>query len=145
MYDPTTLPEIEAVGVYTFRDHIPSISGHNAEEQKLMLTDVTNFKVHDREFPVAKSIITRDFAATTVAHLWRQLPENQQMRCHFPAYGLRFVHNGRVILSASLCWACNNIYISTQEEDTVYMFDGRAPVSQQLFTYLQEHLPYSPT
>lgn len=40
----------------------------------------------------------------------------QAMRCHFPAYGLRFRDaRGRVLVETTICFMCNNYYFRTTD------------------------------
>ena len=78
-----------------------------------------------------------------IARLWRTLPEAEQVRCHIPAYGLRF-YAGRVmfqpvlLLEASLCWQCNNIHLRTRGRGYYSTFDSAHPDSQRLLDILKD-------
>ena len=53
-----------------------------------------------------------------------------------PPFALRFFAEGNVILEASLCWGCNNIWLLEGETFSVYEFDARAEASQELLDVL---------
>ncbi|HLO86169.1 MAG TPA: hypothetical protein VK203_14330 [Nostocaceae cyanobacterium] len=75
--------------------------------------------------------------AQQIARLWRQLPPDEQMRCHIPPFGLRFYIGNKLLVQGSVCWQCNNIYVEENGEDLVYEFDAQHPHSQQLLALLQ--------
>lgn len=77
-------------------------------------------------------------AAQTIAALWRQLPPGREERCHIPAFALRFLAGDEVVLEASLCWRCNNIWIIERGARKYASFDANAPVSKQLLQLLEE-------
>lgn len=59
----------------------------------------------------AKSKIITGQEAKTIAALWRsQTYSDGWVGCHYPAYGIEFFSKGSVIMYASICWKCNNIY-----------------------------------
>ena len=83
--------------------------------------------------------------AQKIAYLWRQLPPGEQMRCHYPPFGLRFYMGNKLVVQGSICWECNNIFcwecnnIFAQEngENLIYEFDTQHSHSRQLFALLQ--------
>ena len=76
--------------------------------------------------------------AQQIAELWRQLPPDRQMRCHIPAYRLRFYQQGNLIIEGSICWECNNIYASQGEDTFLYEFDATHAISQKLLDTIRE-------
>lgn len=74
-----------------------------------------------------------------IVRLWRTLPEAEQRCCHMPSYGLRF-YAGRapfqpvLLLEASLCWQCNNVYLRLRGSIQSFYstFDRDGPASQRL-------------
>jgi len=63
------------------------------------------------------------------------------MRCHNPPFALRFFSGDGLILTASLCWHCNNILIMENGQSKGAKFDGGADVSRQLFRLLDSVAP----
>ena len=79
-----------------------------------------------------------DELAQEIASLWRQLPYDEQMRCHTPPFALRFWSGANAVLIASMCWRCNNIWITEGDERKYAQFDGEADISQRLLHLLEE-------
>ena len=92
-YGASSLPPITSVDVVSLRG-IPS-------------NQVSDYMLEARDSPGVR--LTGE-AAQAIASLWRRLPPRTQMRCHIPPYGLRFRSEETVILQASICWKCNNIF-----------------------------------
>lgn len=76
--------------------------------------------------------------AQEIARLWRELPYSEQMRCHIPPFGLRFYNNGSLLLQASICWQCNNIFGEAGGEKIFYKFDAEHPISQRLLNICEQ-------
>ncbi|KAF3889242.1 MULTISPECIES: hypothetical protein [Nostocales] len=121
-YDVAQLPEIDAVEIVNLQDvlsnHINSFMQAAASAPCVRVTDET---------------------AQSIARLWRQLPFAEQMRCHAPPYGFRFYKDDNLILQASVCWGCNNIFIDMEGRALVYTFDAEHPYSRTLLS-LAKHI-----
>jgi hypothetical protein len=74
-------------------------------------------------------------SAQHLARLWRLLPPGGGIRCHLPPFGLRFYKDGEVLLQASLCWQCNNLYGNVKGESIGCAFDARSDVAQELLSW----------
>ncbi len=88
-------------------------------------------------FPIQTCVAATADQATQIADLWRQLPPAEQMRCHLPPFGLRFYTAEGMILEASLCWACNNIWAWQQGDRWGYEFDARHATALTLLATLK--------
>lgn len=75
--------------------------------------------------------------AQQIAILFRQLPFGNQARCHFSPFALRFFRDGEELLYASICWDCNNIWITENGVHKYAEFDADAEVSQQLLRLIE--------
>ena len=89
----------------------------------------------------ALSVKVEGSVAQDIADLWRQLPFAGQMRCHIPPFALRFFQNNQMVLHASICWMCNNIWVIQDNKHYTIEFDARADVSRQLFLLLKTCFP----
>ena len=74
--------------------------------------------------------------AEEIAALWNELPPGQQDRCHVPPFGLRFFSGAQLILEASVCWDCSNIFGVADGSIFSFEFDASAPASKALLTRL---------
>ncbi|MFN9732804.1 MAG: hypothetical protein ACK544_02080 [Microcystis sp.] len=74
-----------------------------------------------------------------VANLWRQLKPGQSARCHMPPFGLRFYCKGELILQASMCWECNNMYLWQKDNPSpsLHGVDLEPPSAKKLFSLLE--------
>lgn len=126
MYDPTQLPEIDQVEVLT-------LGFEFGEESTLsrLSTGWDGFPIH------LATIVVDPRVVTAIADLWRTLPTDEQARCHIPAYGVRFFADNIMILQASICWECNNIWMLIGEERTSYHFNGQSEPAQRLLRLLR--------
>lgn len=124
MYDPSSLPTIDSLDVLVL-SFFPSNSEHDFLRKRdgfpiLMSTRVTDSRVVD-----------------SVAQLWRDLPSHEQSRCHTPPFGIRFHMADTVILEASICWHCDNIWIVENDEFKGYEFAAHSHPSQTLLRLLR--------
>lgn len=119
-YEPSLLPDVDAVEVVDLRD----IQLHSVKEY-MRAKDTPHVRVKGE-------------TAQQIAHLWRQLPPDEQMRCHIPPFGLRFYVGNKLLVQGSVCWDCNNIWVEENGEDLVYTFDGGHKSSRQLLGLLQK-------
>ena len=76
-------------------------------------------------------VVTRD-AGIDLWTKMTQLPHAGQMRCHTPRYGISLSHHGGYYWFATICWKCNNIFISCDGSASHQEFDGQSPEAQQL-------------
>jgi hypothetical protein len=82
--------------------------------------------------------------AQEIAELWRSLSTGRAYKalCFEPVYGLRFRHNGKVLLKTSVCWKCQTFTLPValfgQMPDG---FDAKSEPAQQLLKVLQTHVP----
>lgn len=120
-YIPSLLPEVDAVEVVDLR----GIIANRINEYMAGGIFAPNVRVTDEK-------------AQLLAHLWRQLSAAGQMRCHIPPFGFRFYHSGALLLQASVCWRCNNIFIKMDEKDLSYQFNGMDANAQELLALANE-------
>ncbi|WP_309716339.1 hypothetical protein [Armatimonas sp.] len=89
----------------------------------------------------------RSFEGTLAQHLatlWQALSGKEWMRCHIPVYGMAFYDEAGLILKASLCWECNNIYLHFPDGSTGFCaFNSQSPSAQELLAFCKEYLPRS--
>ena len=89
--------------------------------------------------PSGGAVVERDVALD----LWdrmTQLPYAEQMRCHLPRYGLALACDGEYCWFASICWKCNNIYVSRDGVSSVQTFDGKSTAARHLLSSIRELL-----
>jgi hypothetical protein len=120
-YTPSLLPEIDAVEVVD----LEAVVGNR-------------FNTFMREAATAPCVWVGGEAAENIARLWRQLPPAEPMRCHTPPYGFRFYKDDDLILQASVCWNCNNIFIDSNGQELGYTFDGAHPDSRELLALAKQ-------
>jgi hypothetical protein len=122
-FNPAHLPEIDAVDVVNLEDIHP---GHvDAYMQKAVR---------------APHVRVADELAQQIADLWRQLPPDEQARCHFPPFGLRFYRRGELQFQASICWECNNIFGDAKGNHVFFTFDAHSEPSQRLLSLCKQVL-----
>jgi hypothetical protein len=119
-YAPSQLPNIDAVELVDLKGLQPNL--------------VSEYMRIAKNAPFVR---VEGETAQRIAHLWRQLPPEGQMRCHIPPFGLRFYVENKLLVQGSVCWQCNNIYAEENGENLLYEFDAQHPHSQQLFALLQ--------
>jgi hypothetical protein len=120
-YEPSHLPDIDAIELVVLRGLYPN---HVSDYMKIAKN--------------ASCVHLQGDIVQQIAHLWRQLPPDEQMRCHNPPFGLRFYRENELLLEGSVCWECNNIFVRENGEDLAYRFDGQHAHSQQLLALLTQ-------
>jgi hypothetical protein len=126
-YQPSQLPDIDAVELVDLEGLQPN---RVSEYMKIAKN--------------APHIHVQGDTAQQIAHLWRQLPPDEQMRCHNPPFGLRFYRGNNLLIQGSVCWECNNIFVEENGENLAYTFDGQHAHSQQLLALLEQLADQSP-
>lgn len=119
-YAPSQLPDIDVVELVELRGLPPTI--------------VNEFMIIPKN---VRFVRIKKETAQKIAYLWRQLPPGEQMRCHYPPFGLRFYMGNKLLVQGSVCWECNNIFVQENGENLIYEFYAQHPHSQQLFALLQ--------
>jgi hypothetical protein len=72
--------------------------------------------------------------ARRVARLWRgQTYTSSQSACHNPAYAVKFYSQGKLLVYASICWSCNNIFMITPSFTSTQNFLGEDRRGEQLY------------
>jgi hypothetical protein len=122
-YVTSSLPPITSVEAIDLRDLSPNPVDQAMQEA----SDRPGVKFGDK-------------AGQRVASLWRELPPGPQARCPLQHHGLRFFSEHGLILKASICWQCSNLFGDFRGEDFSYAFDGEASVSNILFTMIRRTL-----
>lgn len=124
-HDPASLPEIDGVDV-------------------LLLPP--DYETVPRKPAIPGRVLARleGEQARRVAVLWRSLPQAEQMRCHLPRYGVRFLAD-QFLFEAAICFECNNISIIDNGKHTWATFDGEAPPARELLTLLRSFDRSPPT
>ncbi|MEG4397291.1 hypothetical protein [Microcoleus sp. BROC3] len=119
-YAPSQLPDIDAVELVDLKGLQPNLVSGYMEAAKN-----------------APFVRVKGDTAQQIAHLWRHLPPDGQMRCHYPPFGLRFYADNKLLVQGSVCWECNNIHAEENGKNLVYEFDAQHPHSQELLILLQ--------
>lgn len=133
MYLPTQLPYIDTIEVFVLGERLSDSYG-----KFFAIKFPTTSGDRYGKFLVSSSTRVTGELADKIAKLWRHLPAGQQARCHLPPLGLQFFANQSLILEASICWQCNNIWITMNGETLVYEFDVDHHISQELFATLSK-------
>jgi hypothetical protein len=120
-YEPSQLPDVDAVDLVDLKRLQPN----RVSEYMGIAKDAPHVRVKGE-------------TAQKIASLWRQLPADEQMRCHFPPFGLRFFMEDKLLVQGSICWECNNIFVQENGEESAYKFDGLHAHSQQLLSLLKQ-------
>ena len=72
--------------------------------------------------------------AQRVASLWRKQTYNQSdSACHEPGYAIKFYSRRRLLVYATVCWACNNMFFMTPELKRTQNFEGGNKLGEQLY------------
>lgn len=80
--------------------------------------------------------------AQAIAALWRTQNYNSfNSICHYPVYGIKFYSRGKVILYASVCWACENILVMEPTLGARQSFDGESRKGQELLKVFSSAFP----
>jgi hypothetical protein len=71
--------------------------------------------------------------AQRIASLWRkQTYTSSQSACHNPAYAIKFYSQEKLLVYASVCWSCNNIFMMTPKLSRTQNFLGGNRRGEQL-------------
>jgi hypothetical protein len=82
---------------------------------------------------IAASKVLQGVEAQRVAALWRRQTFNQNLAaCHEPNYAIKFYAQGRLLVYASICWSCNNIFFITPKSNRTQSFAGYDDRGEQL-------------
>ena len=119
-YSPASLPPVTAVDIVV-------LSGLNPDRVNLYMQAADG----------ALTVTLEGDAADKISQLWRQLPPGEQSRCHTPPYGVRFRIADRVVVEASICWHCSNIFGTVEEQEMHYEFNVEHPAAKELFTEME--------
>lgn len=77
--------------------------------------------------------VLKGAAARKVASLWRRQTYTSALAaCHNPAYAIRFYAQGKLLVYASVCWSCNNIFLITPKLTRTQSFLGGDRRGEQL-------------
>ena len=72
--------------------------------------------------------------AQRVASLWRKQTYTQSdSACHEPGYAIKFYSRGHLLVYATVCWACNNMFFMTPELKRTQNFEGGNKLGEQLY------------
>jgi hypothetical protein len=128
IYDPTTLPAIDELRLF--------VLGAKINTPTTTTTDTVfdvgwQFAIH------AEKAIQDAETLQQVAASWRQLPPADPARCHTPPYGVSFYQQGTWLLSASICWHCNNIFLKLPDGRSGYDFESQSAPAQRLLQLLR--------
>jgi hypothetical protein len=126
-YRPDSLPEPSEVEILVL-----DRPTYNEDERPV-------FKILSYDFPIQLSKKVIGHEAKIIAQLWRDLPANDDHdRCHRPPFGLRFYDGETLLLEASLCWECSNIFMMIDGKKDAYIFNPEHETSQSLLKLLKE-------
>lgn len=121
---PSSLPDIEEVEIVDISKLDPNRVSHYMGETES-----------------CRSVILTGGKATEVAARWRALNSAGQARCHIPSYGVRFFVSEKLMLEASVCFQCNNIYGSLNGQPFHYEFNGGDHAGTRLLQSFTGNLP----
>ncbi|MCW5558984.1 MAG: hypothetical protein KIT22_14280 [Verrucomicrobiae bacterium] len=79
-------------------------------------------------------------------NLWRSQSPAQLRRalCHDPVYGFRLYRGGRLVSETSICWHCNNYYVTAWPlRSSWYGFEADSETAQALLSFCDDLLPYA--
>ncbi|HEX8174641.1 MAG TPA: hypothetical protein VF543_05940 [Pyrinomonadaceae bacterium] len=77
--------------------------------------------------------VLKGAAAQKVASLWRRQSYTSGLAaCHNPAYAIKFYSQGKLLVYASICWSCNNIFLITPKLTRTQSFRGYDRRGEQL-------------
>jgi hypothetical protein len=80
--------------------------------------------------------------AQAVAALWRKQDYRSIVAtCHYPAFGIKFYSNGKLISYASVCWECENIMFLTPKLSARQGFDGTSKKGKELLEVFTRAFP----
>lgn len=114
--------------------HLPAID--KVELLKLKLINQEANGVIDEQWngEIEATKVMTGVEAQKVASLWRAQTYNQSLSaCHEPAYAVKFYAKGKLIVYASVCWACNNISFITPKSTRTQNFLGEDKWGDQLY------------
>jgi len=67
------------------------------------------------------------------------LTEDEQARCHIPAFAIDLENDGEVVFSANICWSCNNMRLSGSKASSAWAtFDSTSAPAKLLFALCVE-------
>ncbi|MEL6110890.1 MAG: hypothetical protein AAFU85_33200 [Planctomycetota bacterium] len=127
-YDPKTLSHVDHVEVVVIRVESPG--------EIMRASDVSDFGEAFR--------CEAEFVKPMVA-AWRGLTTGMSARCHIPPFGFRFLSNETLLLSASVCWRCNNLYGSSGSERLFYAFESNGDAALQLLELAKQVTGHEPS
>jgi hypothetical protein len=96
------------------------------------------FKLEEKEdeHSASKIVDTRVLKgakAQTIASLWRrQTYTSSDSACHEPGYAIKFYDRGKLLVYASVCWSCNNMYFIIPNLHRTQNFAGYDKKGEQL-------------
>ena len=72
--------------------------------------------------------------AQRVASLWRKQTYTQSdSACHEPGYAIKFYSRRRLLVYATVCWACDNMFFMTPNLKRTQNFEGGNKLGEQLY------------
>lgn len=119
-FTPASTPNVTAIDVVDLR----AVNPNRVDQYMTAAADVPTFHCNDQ-------------TSQLVASLWRKLPPGESVRCHTPPIGLRFYDGDRMIVEASICWQCENIFGFANGEPFDYLFDPKSLEATELFDTLR--------
>jgi hypothetical protein len=120
-YVPGELPEVDAVEVV----HLRGINPDNVDAYMALAGE-------------SRCWVVEGERAKRIAELWRGLIDGEGARCHVPRFGFRFRNKGVVVLEASVCWMCNNIYGNAGERKVFFEFEASEEGAQSLLREVRD-------
>jgi hypothetical protein len=126
-YDFTSLPEVDGVDVVILDESIPARAPPGTRGMLAYVLGASD----------APYIRLGVNYAQVIARLWRELVRGEEARCHTPPFGLRFYARGSMILQASICWECSNIYGFAGASELHTSFAADTPSARALLSMLK--------
>jgi hypothetical protein len=100
---------------------------------------------YDREEPTYGSVTLTGEKLKDFLHVWeyQEVSWGRQAMCHDPAYGFRLFRRGKLTRETSICWSCNNFYVTPYPGmSTWYGFNADSKQAKELLAFCNKLLPY---
>lgn len=86
----------------------------------------------ERRVPVPQADTAR------IVSLYCGLEPGMSARCHLPPWGIAFYRGDDLLLTATLCFRCSNVYVYTEEGMDLRAFDVGRPTAKALRKHLEQ-------
>ena len=100
---------------------------------------------YNRDEPTYGSVSLTGDELKSFLDVWQyqEVSWGSQAMCHDPAYGFRIYRRGKLTRETSICWSCNNFYVTPYPGmATWYGFNANTKSAKELLTFCDKLLPY---